>query len=41
MQLRAFVLRPLRDLAPALKLAGRGIDAWLGDITDQPIERLG
>ena len=41
MQLRAFVLRPLRDLAPALTLAGRGIDAWLGDITDQPIERLG
>lgn len=40
MQLRAFVLRPLRDLAPALTLAGRGIDAWLGDITDQPIERL-
>ncbi|MBB1628000.1 2-amino-4-hydroxy-6-hydroxymethyldihydropteridine diphosphokinase [Achromobacter sp. UMC71] len=40
MQLRAFVLRPLRDLAPALTLAGRSIDAWLGDITDQPIERL-
>ena len=40
MQLRAFVLRPLRDLAPTLTLAGRGLDAWLGDITDQPIERL-
>ncbi len=40
MQLRAFVLQPLRDLAPALTLAGRSIDAWLGDITDQPIERL-
>jgi 2-amino-4-hydroxy-6-hydroxymethyldihydropteridine diphosphokinase len=37
---RAFVLRPLRDLAPALTLAGRSIDAWLGNITDQPIERL-
>ena len=40
MQLRAFVLRPLRDLAPTLTLAGRGIDAWLGDITDQPIDRI-
>ncbi len=40
MQLRAFVLRPLRDLAPTLTLAGRDIDAWLGDITDQPIERI-
>jgi len=27
-----------RRLASAL--AGRGIDAWLGDLTDQPIERL-
>lgn len=40
MQLRAFVLRPLRDLAPTLTLAGRSLDAWLDEITDQPIERI-
>jgi len=40
MPLRAFVLRPLRDLAPTLTLAGRSLDAWLDDIADQPIERI-
>ncbi|CAB3925593.1 2-amino-4-hydroxy-6-hydroxymethyldihydropteridine diphosphokinase [Achromobacter deleyi] len=40
MPLRAFVLRPLRDLAPTLTLAGRSLDAWLDEITDQPIERI-
>lgn len=40
MPLRAFVLRPLRDLAPTLTLAGRSLDAWLDEITDQPIERM-
>ena len=40
MQLRAFVLRPLRDLAPDLALQGRRIDDWIGEIRDQPIERM-
>lgn len=40
MHQRAFVLRPLRDLAPTLTLGGHGIDAWLGDIAGQPLERI-
>ncbi|CAB5517637.1 2-amino-4-hydroxy-6-hydroxymethyldihydropteridinepyrophosphokinase [Achromobacter anxifer] len=40
MHLRAFVLMPLRDLAPGLALQGKPIDDWIGAIRDQPIERL-
>ncbi|WP_313625864.1 2-amino-4-hydroxy-6-hydroxymethyldihydropteridine diphosphokinase [Achromobacter sp.] len=40
MQLRAFVLLPLRDLAPGLSLQGRPIDAWVDAIRDQAIERI-
>lgn len=37
---RAFVLMPLRDLAPDLVLAQGRIDALLAGLTDQGIERL-
>jgi len=37
---RAFVLRPLRDLAPQLVLAQGGLDALLAGLADQRIERL-
>jgi len=40
MQLRAFVLLPLRDLAPGLSLQGQPIDAWVDAIHDQAIERI-
>lgn len=40
MHLRAFVLLPLRDLAPGLVLQGKSIDAWIDAIHDQPIERI-
>lgn len=41
MHLRAFVLLPLRDLAPGLALQGQPLDAWIDAIHDQPIERIG
>jgi 2-amino-4-hydroxy-6-hydroxymethyldihydropteridine diphosphokinase len=38
---RAFVLQPLAELAPALRLPGRGALApWLAASASQPIERL-
>ena len=40
MHLRAFVLLPLRDLAPGLVLQGKPIDEWIGAIQDQAIERI-
>ena len=40
MHLRAFVLRPLLDLAPLLRVAGRPAADWLADIHDQPISPL-
>jgi 2-amino-4-hydroxy-6-hydroxymethyldihydropteridine diphosphokinase len=41
LQLRAFVLRPLLDLAPALAAPGLGpLAAWLPGVADQPIKRL-
>ncbi|MCY1242269.1 hypothetical protein D9M72_552210 [compost metagenome] len=39
MRLRAFVLLPLRDLAPEMVLEGRRIEDWIGGIRDQAIER--
>jgi 2-amino-4-hydroxy-6-hydroxymethyldihydropteridine diphosphokinase len=39
---RAFVLRPLVEIAPACVIPGRGPAAdWLAACADQPIERLG
>jgi 2-amino-4-hydroxy-6-hydroxymethyldihydropteridine diphosphokinase len=35
---RAFVLMPLVDLTPGLKLEGRTIDAWLEDVDKSGIE---
>jgi len=40
MHLRAFVLLPLRDLAPALALGGKPIGEWIEAIQDQAIERI-
>ncbi|MDH0093855.1 2-amino-4-hydroxy-6-hydroxymethyldihydropteridine diphosphokinase, partial [Achromobacter mucicolens] len=40
LHLRAFVLLPLRDLAPDLAVQGKPLDAWISAIRDQPIERL-
>lgn len=40
MHLRAFVLLPLRDLAPSLVLQGRPIDEWIAAVEDQAIERI-
>lgn len=40
MHLRAFVLLPLRDLAPGLTLQGKHIDDWIAAIHDQPIARI-
>ncbi|RAP61780.1 2-amino-4-hydroxy-6-hydroxymethyldihydropteridine pyrophosphokinase [Achromobacter sp. HZ01] len=40
MHQRAFVLLPLRDLAPDLTLQGRRLDDWLGEIHDQAIARV-
>lgn len=40
MHLRAFVLLPLRDLAPHLVLQGRPIDEWIAAVEDQAIERI-
>ena len=37
---RAFVLLPLRDLAPEMIVQGRPISTWISLIQDQPIERL-
>jgi 2-amino-4-hydroxy-6-hydroxymethyldihydropteridine diphosphokinase len=37
---RAFVLMPLRDLAPALTLRDASLDSWLARCVDQAIERL-
>ncbi len=39
MRLRAFVLLPLRDLAPEMMLEGRNIEDWIGGNRDQAIER--
>lgn len=40
MQLRAFVLLPLRDLAPDLSLLGQPIAAWIDAIHGQAIEQI-
>ncbi len=40
MHQRAFVLRPLQDLAPGLTVQGQPIAAWLDAIHDQAIERM-
>lgn len=42
LHLRAFVLRPLLDIAPQLQVTGLGpLSAWLDGVRDQPIRRLG
>lgn len=40
MRARAFVLAPLHELAPGLRLAGRPLAAWLEACGDQALERL-
>lgn len=40
MHLRAFVLLPLRDLAPDMWLEGKPISEWIEAIQDQAIERI-
>ncbi|HCW21445.1 2-amino-4-hydroxy-6-hydroxymethyldihydropteridine diphosphokinase [Achromobacter sp.] len=40
MHLRAFVLLPLRDLAPDMRVEGKPISEWIDAIQDQAIERL-
>jgi len=41
MHLRAFVLQPLAELAPACRIPGRGsVAEWLARCSDQSIERL-
>ncbi|PQZ72128.1 2-amino-4-hydroxy-6-hydroxymethyldihydropteridine diphosphokinase [Achromobacter sp. MYb9] len=40
MHLRAFVLLPLRDLAPDMWVEGKPIGEWIDAIQDQAIERL-
>lgn len=37
---RAFVLQPLADLAPELVIAGRPLDIWLEQVSDQAVEPL-
>ncbi|CAB3707622.1 2-amino-4-hydroxy-6-hydroxymethyldihydropteridine diphosphokinase [Achromobacter pestifer] len=41
MHQRAFVLLPLRDLAPDVWVQGKPIDEWITMIQDQAIERIG
>ena len=40
MHQRAFVLLPLRDLAPDMLVLGRPISAWIDEIRDQAIEQM-
>lgn len=40
MHLRAFVLLPLRDLAPDMWVEGKPISEWIDAIQDQAIERI-
>jgi 2-amino-4-hydroxy-6-hydroxymethyldihydropteridine diphosphokinase len=41
MHQRAFVLRPLAEIAPALRIPGRGaVAALLAGVADQAIARL-
>ena len=41
MHLRAFVLQPLAEIAPALEIPGLGaVTHWLARVGDQPIERM-
>ncbi|MNL52124.1 2-amino-4-hydroxy-6-hydroxymethyldihydropteridine pyrophosphokinase [compost metagenome] len=40
MHQRAFVLVPLRDLAPDMMVLGRPISAWIDEIRDQAIEQM-